>query len=264
VKEWIVLACAGMVVCACHRDVGGVAGVHATRSNLAANLYKTPPAATKASLRDKEHIRLIGHAEPGARVRLASPSGQAVFANSGPDGVWRIDIASPSVPRLFGLAMIDGARPVQSEGYLAIAPKGVAAQLRAGAGALVLRERGSAPMIDAVDYDSKGGTVVSGRASPRGVIDILVDGVRRAHGSVMANGQFSLALDEPLVFAEHRLEVVDGARRASARVILTAPTRLAGVPYDSEMTPAGWRIDWVTPGGGVQSTLLISHEGASG
>jgi hypothetical protein len=263
VKDLAVLVCAAMAVCACHRDGVAVVGAHASRPNGPASLYRTPPAATGSSLQADSHVRLVGHAEPGARVRLASPSGQAVFARSGSDGIWRIDVAAPTAPRLFGLAMVDGSRLVQSEGYLAVAPAGTAAQLRAGAGALVLGDRTVPPVIDAVDFDSKGGAVVSGRASPHAAVTVLVDGALRAQGVATAAGLFSLALDEPQSFADHRLEVVEAGRRASASVTLTPPARLSGVPYQSERTPSGWRIDWITPGGGLQTTLLISHEGAA-
>jgi hypothetical protein len=38
---------------------------------------------------------------------------------------------------------------------------------------------------------------------------------------------------------------------------------LVGGPYRATATPVGWRIDWITPGGGQQTTLLMaSREGA--
>ena len=40
--------------------------------------------------------------------------------------------------------------------------------------------------------------------------------------------------------------------------VRTTPAQpLAQGPLRSQFTPAGLRVDWMTPGGGVQSTLLI-------
>ena len=40
--------------------------------------------------------------------------------------------------------------------------------------------------------------------------------------------------------------------------IATSPAApLVYGPVRADRTPMGWRIDWMTPGGGVQTTLLI-------
>jgi hypothetical protein len=38
---------------------------------------------------------------------------------------------------------------------------------------------------------------------------------------------------------------------------VTPASPLATGPLRSQLTPAGLRVDWMTPGGGVQSTLLV-------
>ncbi len=227
-----------------------------------ASLYRQPPAATSASLAAGAVVHLVGRAEPGAKVRLASPGGQAVLAQAGVDGGWSLDLPPAATPRLFGLAMIDGGHIIQSEGYVAIMPEGAAAQLRAGAGALVLGSRSDAPVILSVDFDAKGGAVVSGLASPHGAVEVWVDGERRARGQAAADGVFSLAPNEPLTLTEHGFEVVDGSRRAAVRAALSLAAPLSRGPYRSDRTPSGWRIDWMTPGGGLQTTLLLSHSGS--
>jgi len=250
---------------ACHAaETAGVAGSSGARPPPAegtSGAYRAPPTPTSAELEGGNRVSLTGRAEAGTQVRLASPSGQAVFAKAGPDGVWRFDLPAPLAPRLFGLASLEGRRLVQSEGYIAVTPHGLAAQLRSGAGARVLGGASAGPLIQSVDFDAKGGAVVSGRAPPRATLDIWVDGERRGHGQATDDGQFFLALDEPLTFAEHRFEVVDGSRRASARPRLSAAAPLTRGPYRGEKTPTGWRIDWITPGGGLQTTLLIADPG---
>jgi hypothetical protein len=151
--------------------------------------------------------------------------------------------------------MISADRVVQAEGYVVVTPEATAAQLRAGAGALVIRGK-SGHGILAVDFDSKGGAVVSGLASPRAPLVLMVDGVARARGAAGADGRFAIPLDEPLSLADHRLEVVDGARQVSAAARLSPASPLSSGPYRAARTADGWRIDWLTPGGGLQSTLI--------
>jgi hypothetical protein len=223
--------------------------------------YRAPPTLTSATVLADGRVRLTGSAQAGDRVRLASPAGPAAYAVAGRDGVWSLLLAAPAAPRLFGLAMIEQGRAIQSEGYLALTPRGAAAQLRSGAGALVLGAPLAEPAILAVDFDSKGGTVVSGRAPPRMVVDLWVDGARRARSVAGPSGAFSVPLDEPLSFADHQLEIVAGARKAETNPRLTPPMPLSGGPYRATLTPGAWRIDWMTPGGGLQTTLLLSRDG---
>jgi hypothetical protein len=224
--------------------------------------YQAPPSLTSAARQSDGRILLAGLAGPGDRVRLASPDGQAVYADAARNGAWRLAVAAPAAPRLYGLSMTHGDHTVQAEGYLAVTPDGLAAQLRSGAGALVLGD-GTEVAISAVDFDSKGGAVVSGRATPRATLDLWVDGERRGRGSAGPNGVFSLALDEPLSFAEHRLEIVDGQKRLDAEPRLSPAARPTGGPYRATQTKSGWRIDWITPGGGLQTTLLPTRAGSA-
>jgi hypothetical protein len=226
--------------------------------------YRAPPVLTSATLLVGGRVRLAGLAGSRDRVRLASPAGPAVYAVAGANGAWSLVLPAPATPRLFGLAMIENGRPIQSQGYIAVTPEGAAAQLRAGAGALVLanpRADPGGPAILAVDFDSKGGTVVSGRAAPRAVVDLWVDGAHRSRAAAGPAGSFSVAIDEPLAFADHQLEVVDGGRRGEARPRLTPAQPLSGGPYRATLTPTAWRIDWLTPGGGLQTTLLLARNG---
>jgi len=264
-KDTIVMALVlfGLRACQPGATGGGAGGIGTRPSPSAgtASAYRSPPTVTGAAQVGGDRITLTGRAEAGARVRLATPAGQTLFAKVGADGVWRLDVPAPAAPRLFGLASIEGRRLVQSEGYIVVAPRGLAAQLRAGAGARVIGAEPVGPVIQAVDFDSKGGAVVSGRAAPRAALDIWVDGGRRGHGQATDDGQFSLALDEPLTFTGHRVEVVDGPRRASINPSLSLAAPLTRGPYRDQKTPSGWRIDWITPGGGLQTTVLITNDG---
>jgi hypothetical protein len=43
---------------------------------------------------------------------------------------------------------------------------------------------------------------------------------------------------------------------AEAEVAVTPPAPPKDAPYQAQVDPFGWRVDWVTPGGGAQTTLL--------
>jgi hypothetical protein len=227
------------------------------RAGPSESAYRPPPSITSAAPAPGGRVMLVGRAWPGARVRLSAPSGPPVFADAGPDGVWRLTLAGAGVPRLFGLAMIDQGRAIQAEGYFALIPRGEVIQLRAGAGALGMNDPAGGARIGAVDFDSRGGTVVSGRATPRGRVEVRVDGAVAGQGGSGPDGRFTLALAAPLALGRHRLSLIDGDREFDVEAPLMAAAPLASGPYRAGMTSAGWRIDWLTPGGGLQTTLLL-------
>ena len=170
--------------------------------------------------------------------------------------VRRIALAPAPTVRLFGLSMVEGGRTMQAEGYLAVTPGGAAAQLRAGAAARVLAS-GGAPRILAVDFDRKGGTALSGTGAPGTQVSVRVDGVEKGRTQADGHGRFALALDAPLAAGDRQLELDDAGARAQARIAVSPASALSGGPFSAAVAPSGWRIDWMTPGGGVQTTLLI-------
>src|SRR5581483_1668179 len=98
-------------------------------------------------------------AAPSARVRLATPTGQAVYAAADETGAWRVAISASGEPRLFGLSMSDDGRVVQAKGYLFIAPDGRAARLRAGGGSEAVARPSVALAASAFDYDQQAATL---------------------------------------------------------------------------------------------------------
>ena len=163
---------------------------------------------------------MAGRATAGSRVRIAAPGGDAVLARANGGGAWRAVLPGAPDVRLFGLSMIEAGRGVQAQGYLAVTPRGMAAQLRAGAGAVVMGPARD-PRILAVDFDRKGGTVVSGMGPPMTALKVWIDGRERAEARVDAAGRFSLPLDEPLGPGAHELEVGQGGARDAARVAVS-------------------------------------------
>jgi hypothetical protein len=169
-----------------------------------------------------------------------------------------------SAPELTGASFVRdgrvelsaGGRVVQAMGYLFVAP-GAIARLRVGGGAEVLTAapRGLAAL--ALDYDNKGAATVSGMAQPGETVGLRADGVERGQATADKAGRFILSLSQPLTVGPHDFELVSpsGDVRFSAGASAAQP--IAGAPYAARREGAAWRVDWITPGGGEQTTLIL-------
>jgi hypothetical protein len=245
----------------CDRSSPRAAARRGARRAAANESAYHPAPAVDGVTREDGRVVLSGRAQPGAPVRLATPDGRLVAVVASREGRWRIVLPPSPDMRLYSLSMIDGGRIVQSEGYLAVAPD-LTAQLRSGAGAAIYGAQAWSPRITAVDYDSKGGCVVSGVAAAGQAVTILIDGVDRGEVRADATGRFSLPLDEPIGAGPHRLDLMTGGQRASVSVAVTPAGAMPAIPLKAARTGYGWRVDWTTPGGGVQTTVLFAPTGA--
>jgi len=217
--------------------------------------FLTPPAVSSVRTGPAGQ-RVSGTAAAGAPVRLASPAGQAVFARADAQGRWSLVLPPAPEARIFGLSETVGGRQAQGQGYLLVAPQGRAALLRAGAGALRLDPRPS-PALGAVDFDHEGGAVISGFAPPDSLVFLRLDGRQIAEARVDAAGRYSMALAQPIARGVHGLEVSGDSFTNAGQVEVTPAQPLAAGPLRSQLSRGGLRIDWLTPGGGVQSTVLL-------
>lgn len=197
-----------------------------------------------------------GQAQPNARVRLASPDGSALVATADRSGHWRLQLPPSTDARILSFSEVAGARQAQGEGYLVIDPSGKAALLRAGAGAIRLDPR-RAPALSALDYDAEGGAVISGTGPPQSLVFLKVDGRQLAEARVDAAGRYAIALNQPLLGGPHSLEVSGDNFVSAARTEASPPAPLVGGPMRRQLVTGGLRVDWLTPGGGVQSTVLV-------
>jgi hypothetical protein len=196
------------------------------------------------------------------RVRLSSPPPNSVAygATARDNGEW--SIATPGSPDvgLFGVAEELLGRDVQGEGYVAVLPSPgpAGALLRAGGGAAVLVNRPAAGLrIAAVDYDGSGAAAVSGLARPGAVARLAVDGAAAGEARVGERGRFSISLTSSLKPGDHEVRVDCADQSVTVKFTLDHPRTISGLPYHGERTPGGWRIDWLTPGGGEQTTLIF-------
>ena len=220
-------------------------------------LYWSAPVTTEV-MQAGPRIVLVGKARPGATIRLATPHGRAAEGVVASDGSWRLSIPAAGQDGLFALSAKVAERTVQSEGYLFISANGLAAQLRAGGGALRLGPSGPASGVTAFDFDRAGGAVVSGRGPAGGAISARLDGRKVGEGRIDKHGRFALPFPEPLTPGSHSLKVFGEAVEAVLTIDASRAETMTGGPIRVRPVSAGVRIDWITPGGGVQTTILVS------
>ena len=217
--------------------------------------YAAPPSVTSVRLQAGAPV-LEGAAPPGVQVRLGAPAGAAMRVTADAQGRWRLRLPPADEARIFGLSARLGARQVQGQGYLVVTPGGPAALLRSGAAAVRLDARPS-PSLGAVDFDRDGGAVISGLAPPQSLVFLRLDGRQTAEARTDPAGRYAIVLNQPLARGEHSLEVAGDNFTNAGAVEVSVAQPLAAGPMRSQFTRGGLRIDWLTPGGAVQSTVLL-------
>ncbi|CAN5346537.1 hypothetical protein BH10PSE3_BH10PSE3_11760 [soil metagenome] len=261
-SAWAVAAVAVLALCACGRgekgwrqDPGGA------KSEQAASHagYLKPPRLVSA-VRQGATVVLSGEADPMANVRLGAPTGEVLVSKADAAGHWRLTVPLAAEPRLYGLSMTLENRTVQAQGYMMVTPSANAVLLRAGTGAQVLGQSSSSPRVLAIDYDRGGGGVISGVGSPGAGLGVRVDRATRGEGKVDDDGRFTLSLSQALEAGARTIQVAGEGGEQQVVVEVSAPQAPTAGPVRSTLTPVGWRVDWMTPGGGVQTTQLL--EGA--
>ncbi|HEX3699182.1 MAG TPA: hypothetical protein VHV27_00765 [Phenylobacterium sp.] len=217
--------------------------------------YAAPPSVSLVRL-EGGGVRLSGQAPPGAQVRLGTPEGAAATAQADAAGRWSLGLPPAAQTRIFGLSANVAGRQVQGQGYVVLTAKGPAAQLRAGAGALRLDPRPT-PSLGALDFDRAGAAIVSGRAPAGSVVFLSLDGRQVDESRADAAGAYAIALSRPIARGAHTLQASGDGFANTAMVELAPASPLAAGPMRSQLSKGGVRIDWMTPGGGLQSTILL-------
>jgi hypothetical protein len=261
-SAWAVAALAVLALGACGRGENGwqqdPAATKADPAGPQAGYLKPPRVVSAVGQGDA--VALSGEAQPSSSVRLGSPTGEALVGKADASGHWKLVAPRSAEPRLYGLSMTLTGRTVQAQGYLMVTPAGQAVLLRAGAGAEVMGQASSSPRILALDYDRSGGAVISGVASPSAGLGVRVDRTPLGDGKADEVGRFSLSLRQPLSAGARTIQVAGDGGEQQIVVEVSAPQPPSGGPVRSTLTPMGWRVDWMTPGGGLQTTQLL--EGA--
>jgi hypothetical protein len=232
------------------------AAVNAAAAPAAPPDYRPAPELLGGGSAADGRLQLTGSAVPAAVVRLYSPGGAQQFATADEHGRWRFTLAASSQARLLSLSMSDNGRVVQAMEYLFVAPDGVVARLRSGGGTQA-PARGQVGLAAlALDYDNQRAATLSGVAGPHETVTVRVDGVERSQGAADSAGRFVLAL-QPLAAGAHEFDLMGVAQEIHFSANVGSPAPLGKATYTAQKTGQGWRIDWVTPGGGEQTTLIL-------
>jgi hypothetical protein len=221
--------------------------------------YTPPPRFTSVQRLADGQVELNGLADPNVRIRLGSPDGVAFDAVTDGRGLFTLTVPAAAAVRLFGLSEDVAGRVIQGEGYLAVlpAPGRAAALLRAGGGAHAPGASSDAPQVAAVDFDAGGGAVVSGVAHPGSALRLTLDGQPGGDARADAQGRFSFALAAMLKPGDHELTVQSPGGQADAHFSVSRAGPISGLPFRGQRQAGDWRIDWLTPAGGQQTTLIM-------
>ena len=222
--------------------------------------YLAPPELIQAD-RKGDGVLLSGTATPGANLRLASPNGAVITIQADARGMWRLAAPVGRAPRLYSLSeQVDG-RLVRATGYIVALPApGPAAAMLHPAASATLTPDDPSHGLTAVDFDASGQAMASGRAAGGESIRLLLDGKEAGEDRADAAGMFSAALSQSLKPGAHVLVLAE--RPAYSETFTAARiTQIATPPFASVRLQGAWRIDWPTPGGGVQSTVLFDQKG---
>jgi hypothetical protein len=200
-----------------------------------------------------------------ARVRLASPTGASIGATAAANGRWNAELPAALDVQLLSLSQDVEGRLVRARGYVAVlpAPGPAAATLRPGSGARPV-VRSTAPAITSIEFDDVGAGVVSGSAGANEPIRLFLDGQEAGEGRTDQDGRFDITLADNLAPTGHSVIVLAPEGRAAQAFDATRAAAIARPPFAVERRTGAWRINWMTPGGGVQSTVLFDPGGSAG
>ncbi len=218
------------------------------------------PRVTGATWAAPGQLAVSGVAAPDAIVRMSSPEGQSWGTTAGADGAWSFTLPVAATPRMVSLSAEQSGRVMHADGALIVSPQpGVPFVIaRAGYGSRGPELRRSEPLILALDFDRGGGALISGVAKPGASVRLLVDGAQTGETRASENGEFVVpSISRPLGVGDHqfRVETADGVAVTAAKIQDAPPLTSA---YRATAAAEGWRLDWRTPSGGIQSTLIFA------
>lgn len=260
----LIVAFLGLAVAACGRGADWRDSRAQGRGDDQDSGYARPPQALAAARGGDGSVVVTGEAAPGVRVRFASPDGAVYGATADAKGAWSLSVPRVETVRLFGLSEEIGDRRVQAEGYLAAlpGPGPAAALLRAGAGARSLAPAAGL-RIETLDFDQSGAVILGGVAPAGATVRVDLDGGAGAETPAGAHGRFSLAFPKVLP-GIHTIATTAGGARASEQADIGPPAVPSGaLPYVAARSGRAWRVDWLTPGGAPQATVIFDAEGTA-
>lgn len=208
------------------------------------NGWVAPPRILSVT-KSAQNLVIRGETDSDRRIVLRSSKGEAYAAMADRDGGFVVSLPRPSGHVLYHPEVQNGESAVLSPEVLLVVDggNGPLALLRAGGPSLRL---GSAPILGSVDADESR-VLLSGQLSAAdGSVRVTTERGTRAH-RLGPDGKWTVAED---LVGPQAIQV-EGQSFAW-------PGRGDAVAGQAEVDRAGqgWRVNWLTPGGGHQSTWL--------
>ncbi len=206
---------------------------------------------------DAGNVTASGRAAPDGRVRFLYGGQRAIGVTADSKGRFKADLPVGGQGELFDVSVDDGGRLMQAEGRLFVPPSNPqkAVMLRPGLPSQPVH--GDADPISILDFDNTGALVLTGKVAPRTEVTLGVDGQGITTATSDATGLYYMQVHvaPPAAGAKISLNVQAGSVNAQRAFDFSPADPKAG----DRITPAdsGWRVDWVLPGGGMQTTVVF-------
>lgn len=226
-------------------------------SALEAAGYWRAPEITGVDQAGSNMFVVTGQTIPNARVRFSYAGNRAVGVTSDSKGRFRAELPSGPDGGLFDLSTEDSGRSMHADGRLFI-PVGApdkAVLMRPGAPSLALFN--DLTPVAVIDYDRAGALAIAGRVAPTTPVEVVLNGEIRARTTSDDRGFYTATTQiEPPTESEtaNTLSVVAGGKE---NVRNFRDSRITGDSDRIARFEDGWRVDWVLPGGGMQTTLVF-------
>ena len=249
---WFTLAALSLAACG-RKDAAPL--LPAADASHAQPAYLSQPQVLAVTRRPGGVIAIEGAALPDSRISGEMPDRKRYGATTGKNGRFSLEVPPSPAPELIAISEQNGRRELQTDGWLFVPPDAPerAVILRAGAPSRPLQSG----LVAAVDVDAGGGAGVSGVTAPKAEVDVSVDRgtVVRAFADGRGVWGARLGLDKHVTSGAHQVRVTSNSAvvdrsfdfTVGATTQLFTPAREAG----------GWRVAWIMPGQGVQTTFLL-------
>ncbi len=220
--------------------------------------YARAPVITGVNQSDPSTFVVTGLASGDGRVRVVYQGTHAVGVTADSKGRFRAELPATAQGGIYDLSMDDNGRPMHADGRLFI-PQGhpeKAVLLRSGSPSQPLLNPNTVAAV--IDIGGNGGAAISGRTAPNSDVKLMEGGDLRGQTRSDAQGNYSLTT-RILPPTETPETWSFTLQAGTATVNENIPVVLPNAAVGDQVTPigSGWRVDWVLPGGGMQTSFVF-------
>jgi nucleoid-associated protein YgaU len=247
------------------------------------------PSFDVVRVNPKGDVVIAGRAAPNVEVTVRSGDKEIGRVTADSRGEWVLLPSKPLAPGSQELSLetkgTDGSKLTSDSNVVLVVPEpghdlaGRPATGEQGALALRVPQSGGPATVmqgpgggggggqlslEIADYDEKGTTTISGRATPGARVELYVDNSHAGSAKTDAEGRWSVTPSRPLPPGEYRLRAdqigPDGKVTSRAETPFSRPAQVAGMPSGTVafVQPGNslWRIARRTLGQGVRYTVI--------